>query len=144
MDKDKQLISIEGEQTLLRVNVQIGLMNKILEEDERKRKNAWFLLLNTLFKAQSFEDLLNQSEQCVLEFPIWYLGYFRRGCAKDNLNSAEAAILDYDKAIGLNPNATNIYWYRGKAKYSLGDYEGGRKDVDVHIDSEIYIEENYY
>jgi tetratricopeptide (TPR) repeat protein len=141
MDKDKQLISIEGTRALLRMNVQIGLVEKVLEEHEQERKNAWILLLNTLFKTQAFEDLLKKSEHCIFEFPIWYFGYFRRGCAKDNLNYTQAAISDYDKAIGLNPNVSSIYWYRGKAKYSLGDYEGGRKDVDIHIDSDCCFDE---
>jgi hypothetical protein len=35
MEKDKQLMLLEGEQVLVRVNVQIGLVNKVLEEDER-------------------------------------------------------------------------------------------------------------
>ena len=122
---------LEGEQALVRVNVQMGLVNKVLEEEEQERKNAWTLILNRLLEAEFFEDLLKKSEQCVLEFPNWYLGYFRRGIAQDYLKNVKAAILDYDKAIELNPNIGRIYRYRGEAKADLGDYEGYKKDRDV-------------
>jgi Leucine-rich repeat (LRR) protein len=35
MEKDKQLMLLQGEQALVRVNVQMGLVDKVLEEDER-------------------------------------------------------------------------------------------------------------
>lgn len=35
MEKDKQVIPFEGEQALVRVGVQLGLVNKVLGEDER-------------------------------------------------------------------------------------------------------------
>ena len=131
MEKDKQLMLLQGEQALVRVGVQMGLVNKVLEEDEQERKNAWTLILNKLFEAQFFEDLLNKSEQCVLEFPNWYFGYFCRGNAKYNLYNVEdlkAAILDYDKAIRLDPYEAKIYMHRYEAKLAIGDTEGYEKD----------------
>lgn len=125
---------LEGEQALVRVGVQMGLVDKVLEEEEQERKNAWILLLNKLFEAQFFEDLLKKSEQCVLEFPNWYLGYFGRGIAKDNLKNIKAAILDYNKAISFNPYVGRIYKYRGAAKLKVGDYQGSKKDYAIVSD----------
>ena len=40
----------------------------------------------------------------------------------------KAAILDYDKAIGLNPYVVRIYGYQYDAKLAIGDTEGYKKD----------------
>ena len=46
--------------------------------------------------------------------------YFNRGVDKSNLGKKEEAILDYNKAIELNPSNDNAYSNRGNAKDDLG------------------------
>jgi tetratricopeptide (TPR) repeat protein len=131
MEKDKQLIPFEGEQALVRVNVQMGLVNKVLEEDKME---YWTLHLNKLKEDNLFDDLLAESENCICEFPNWNFGYSNRGMAKRNLKDYKGAILDHDKAIELNPNSNKAYNNRGIAKSDLKDYEGAILDYDKAIE----------
>jgi tetratricopeptide (TPR) repeat protein len=131
MEKDKQLMLLQGEQALVRVGVQMGLVGKVLDED---RKEYWTLLLNKLKEDNLFNDLLAESEKCVAEFPNWYFGYFRRGTGKNNLKKYEDAILDYDKAIELNPKFGHSYNNRGNTKANLKDYVNAILDFDKAIE----------
>ena len=55
MEKDKQLMLLEGEQALVRVNVQMGLVGKVLEEDER-------LFLKTKMVVGYYNTEINKSD----------------------------------------------------------------------------------
>jgi tetratricopeptide (TPR) repeat protein len=61
------------------------------------------------------------------------IAYYNRGVAKSNLGRNEAAILDYNKAIELNPNHANAYYNRGLAKSALGDKTGAKKDYEKAV-----------
>ena len=50
--------------------------------------------------------------------------YFYRENAKSDLNDYRGAILDFTKAIELNPKYEIAYYNRGIAKLQLGDKEG--------------------
>jgi hypothetical protein len=56
--------------------------------------------------------------------------YYNRGYAKDKLGQYEAAILDYDKAIQIDPNFKEAYINRAYTYFSLGQYEATIKDCD--------------
>jgi tetratricopeptide (TPR) repeat protein len=59
--------------------------------------------------------------------------YNQTGNAKYNLGQYEAAILDYDKAIQIDPNYKIAYSNRGLAKNNLGQYEAAILDFDKAI-----------
>ena len=61
----------------------------------------------------------------------WTLLY--SGVAKDNSGEHEAAIADYDAAIGLKPNYAETYYNRGNAKAGHGQYEAAIADYDKAI-----------
>jgi len=54
--------------------------------------------------------------------------WFNRGIAKGKLGDNRGAISDYNKAIEIDPNATDAYHNRGVAKYYLGDINGACLD----------------
>ena len=55
--------------------------------------------------------------------------YFQRGYAKNQLKKCTEAILDFNKAIELNPKDGMAYYYRGFAKYVLSDKDGACLDL---------------
>ena len=62
---------------------------------------------------------------------------FMNGEYKLTLNDYSGAIVDFNKAIELNPNgplAKSSYYYRGNAKSELKDYEGAIADYDKAIE----------
>ena len=62
---------------------------------------------------------------------------YMNGESKLTLNDYSGAIVDFNKAIELNPNgplAKSSYYYRGNAKSELKDYEGAIADYDKAIE----------
>ena len=55
--------------------------------------------------------------------------YFNRGTAKAKLEDHRGAILDFSKAIELNPKIADVYFNRGKAKGKLTDYRGNSTSI---------------
>lgn len=66
--------------------------------------------------------------------------YYDRGNAKQELKEYKAAIIDYDKAIELNPNFTEAYSKRGNVKSLLQEY----KEAILDYDKAIELNPNYY
>jgi tetratricopeptide (TPR) repeat protein len=59
--------------------------------------------------------------------------YSNRGVAKRKLGQYQSAILDFDKAIQLDPSAALAYNSRGNAKMDLGQYQSAILDFDKAI-----------
>ena len=55
--------------------------------------------------------------------------YFNSGNAKANLKDYRGAILDFNKAIELNPKLASAYLGRGLAKILLGQKDDGCLDL---------------
>ena len=60
--------------------------------------------------------------------------HLRRGYAKYRSDQYQAAIVDYDTAIGLKPDLADAYYFRGTAKRSLGDFKAATEDYSTAID----------
>ena len=56
------------------------------------------------------------------------------GIIKNNLNDDKGAIKYFDKAIMLDSNCAEAYYYRGCAKVNLKDYEGAIGDCNKAIE----------
>ena len=74
------------------------------------------LLSHPFFYGQTFED------------------YWGSATAKQDLKDFKGAIIDCDKAIKINPNDNNIYFYRGILKSEIKDYQGAIADYSKAID----------
>jgi tetratricopeptide (TPR) repeat protein len=59
--------------------------------------------------------------------------YNNRGIAKSDLGNKEAAIIDYNQAIALNPKSAEAYANRGNAKSDLGNKEAAIIDYNQAI-----------
>jgi tetratricopeptide (TPR) repeat protein len=69
--------------------------------------------------------------------------YNHRGVAKFELGDKQGAILDYNRAITIDPQDAFAYYNRGVAKFELGDKQGAILDFDRVIainpqDAEAY------
>jgi tetratricopeptide (TPR) repeat protein len=69
--------------------------------------------------------------------------YNHRGVAKFELGDKQGAILDYNRAISIDPYDAFAYYNRGIAKFELGDEQGAISDFDRVIainpqDAEAY------
>lgn len=60
-----------------------------------------------------YEKALTNLESAIKNDPDCSKCYFARGYALENLGRTFEALVDYDRAIKLNPRDTNIYFYRG-------------------------------
>jgi len=61
--------------------------------------------------------------------------YFDQGREKSYSKKFVEAILDYDKAIHIDPNYSFAFEKRGLAKSDLGDYEGAILDYNKSIET---------
>jgi len=74
--------------------------------------------------------------------------YLENGNAKYNLRDYSGAILDYNKAIEINPYYTEAYYKRGNAKRDIGDNRGAIQDYNKVIeinpnDADAYLNRGY-
>ena len=56
--------------------------------------------------------------------------YYSRGITKYLSNDYKGAIVDFNKAIELNPEYTSAYNNRGFAKWELGDHKSAVEDYN--------------
>jgi tetratricopeptide (TPR) repeat protein len=70
--------------------------------------------------------------------------YFNRAVAKLNLQDYRGAIVDFTKAIELNPNFAEVYFHRGMCKAILEDYRGAIVDFTKAIGLNPNYAEAYF
>ena len=70
--------------------------------------------------------------------------YFRRGYASYDLGRYDLAIANYDKAIQLKPDYTDVYINRGSAKFNLGQHFAAISDYDKAIQLKPDLATGYY
>ena len=94
--------------------------------------------LNFAIPSNYLKELLTQSGKAK---PLWRgkqsisaETHLRWGYAKYRLDQYQAAIADYDAAIGLKPDFAPAYYFRGTVKRSLGQYKEAIEDYDTAID----------
>ena len=66
------------------------------------------------------------------------------GIIKGKKNNHSEAILDFDKAILLNPKNVNAYFNRANAKNILKDYQGALKDFNKVIELDPNYKKPYF
>ena len=104
--------------------------------------------LNFVVPSNYLKELLTQSGKAK---PLWRgkqsisaETHLRWGYAKYRLDQYQAAIDDYDIAIGLKPDFAPAYYFRGTVKRSLGQYKEAIEDYDIAIDLKSDFAFAYY
>lgn len=88
---------------------------------DAERGSAFVVLLLLV----AFLEVLEVS-QVWAQSPAQY--WVNQGIAEVNHGHLDDAILNYDKAIGIDSRFTNAFFFRGNARYSKGDYDGAIAD----------------
>ena len=106
-------------------------MNKFLQFNEFvelgkvfKDCEAYLIALEHLNKAISLSFLPINKERLIEAYDL-------RGNTKMFLSQYEGAIIDYSKAIELNPKDAYLYFFRGLSYESLELYEDALRDFQM-------------
>lgn len=99
------------------------------EKDKKSRFGVWhytagaviitFLYYNYFTELKPFQ----RSSNVVAEKQLTDKDYFQKGSSLFQQSNFTEAIIQFDKAINLNPNYTEAYGDRGASKANLGQYE---------------------
>jgi tetratricopeptide (TPR) repeat protein len=108
---------------------------KIVELDP-KNANSHLNLGNAYFNLSAY-DLAANTYSEVIKITPNAESYNLRGWALTNDEKYKEALLDFDKAIELNPYDGKYYKNRGNAKNKLGQYSSAIEDLDVAIKKKI-------
>ena len=108
-------------------------MNKFLQFNEFvelgkvfKDCEAYLIALEHLNKAISLSFLPINKERLIEAYDL-------RGNTKMFLSQYEGAIIDYSKAIELNPKDAYLYFFRGLSYESLELYEDALRDFQMSL-----------
>lgn len=96
-----------------------NIINKILKIDNQCDKAYYFLssieyFLGNINESISALDNIHGLKECKLDKS--YILFVRGRLYSEELHNYELAIDSFSKAIELNPNVSDIYFYRGKTK----------------------------
>ena len=104
------------------------------EKDRKSRFGVWhytagaviitFLYYNYFTELKPFPS----SSNVVAEKQLTDKDYFQKGSSLFQQSNFTDAIIQFDKAINLNPSYTEAYGDRGASKANLGQYEGAVLD----------------
>ncbi len=104
-------------------------VNQVLQMDPRHLEGI--LLQSQVLSAQG--NLLKASEtlsMASVQFPDEPLIYILRGDINSKMNQPGYAIIDYSKAIELDPENAEIYYKRGGSYEEIREYEGALADYE--------------
>lgn len=88
---------------------------------------------NNLKYSESSSQKINTPSD-INQIPKSDSDYFQNGIARTRVNDYEGAIVDFTKAIEINPRYEDAYYFRAISKGFLSDYSGAIKDYDKVIE----------
>jgi tetratricopeptide (TPR) repeat protein len=94
---------------------------------------ATILLLSILFSTISIPTIAKSSSSIPLKHPAPALDCNDRGTTKFQRGDNQGAILEFDRAIKIDPKYAEAYVNRGVAKLGLGDKQGAIADYSRAI-----------
>jgi tetratricopeptide (TPR) repeat protein/S1-C subfamily serine protease len=120
------------DEALKAIDIAIGFQRgsaKGLEQNDLTLLNEKAAILSN---RKQYPAAIAIHDEIVRKQPQAYT-YNNRGNAKSDLGNHQAAIVDYDRAIALNPKYTQAYSNRGAAKSALGNHQAAIIDLDRAI-----------
>ncbi len=93
-------------------------------------------------RNKQYRESIATYDKLINKQPESYV-FYNRGSVKSDLGDKQAAIIDFDRAIALNPNYAKAYNNRGNAKFKLGDKQVAITDFDRVININPNFAEAY-
>ena len=118
---------------ILSSKINSDILTNLFEHIEKKNKT------NNNSEFNEIDKTVNNFDDTDVTLPF---NFYISGSMKANLEDYEGALIDFSKAIELDPNDTNVPIYfcsRGNAKFELGYFDGAIVDYN----NAIQIEPNY-
>ncbi|MGB3513200.1 MAG: DnaJ domain-containing protein, partial [Microcoleaceae cyanobacterium] len=98
-----------------------------------KEINSVYEILSDPLKRSQYDNTLGEAKEL-----------YKRGIARSQLGDYQGAIIDYTKALELNPNWAEVLYHRGFARYKMQDYRGANTDYTQALFLDPYLVEVYY
>ena len=98
-----------------------------------KEINLVYEILSDPLKRSQYDQTLGEAEELC-----------KRGVARSQLGDYQGAILDYTKALEINPDWAEVLYHRGFASYKLQDYGNAELDYTKALFLDPYLVEVYY
>ncbi len=93
-----------------------------------------FLVILTINRTKIWNNSLVLWNDVIEKYDSFAMAYNSRGLAKKKLNDITGALLDFNKAIEINPKSFQGYNNRGMIKYLNGNVNGAMSDFQRTID----------
>jgi len=97
----------------------------------------WLDKAGDAIAAGDFEEAKEYCTKAIEAEPDSAWAYYHRGRVNDSLGMLNEAVLDYTKAIELDPGFA-LHSFRGWDLYLLGEYERALEDLNVSIEMDPY------
>ncbi len=98
-----------------------------------KEINSVYQILSDPFKRSQYDQTVGEAQEL-----------YKRGVARSQIGDYQGAILDYTKALEINPNWAEVLYHRGFASYKLQDYRNADLDYTKALFLDPYLVEVYY
>ena len=98
-----------------------------------KEINSVYEILSDPLKRSQYDKIVGEAEEL-----------YKRGVARSQLGDYQGAILDYTKALEINPDRAEVLYHRGFASYKLQDYRNADLDYTKALFLDPYLVEVYY
>lgn len=108
------------------------LTYEVLEKQKKANLYAWKAFANYKLGVDDTATML-LAEKAIETDSKYYMGYFVRACILRVKEKYDKAIADYDRAIDVNPDFADAYYYRGLVWQSKKEKEKAIDDFDKAI-----------
>ncbi|MDJ0555159.1 MAG: DnaJ domain-containing protein [Microcoleaceae cyanobacterium MO_207.B10] len=98
-----------------------------------KEINSVYEILSDPFKRSQYDNTAGEVKEL-----------YKRGIARSQLGDYQGAIIDYTKALEINPDWAEVLYHRGFARYKMQDYRGANADYSQALFLDPYLVEVYY
>ena len=95
------------------------------------------------FYDGDFAQIISACDLAIAEYPDTAFLYYYRGFALSNLGKYQAAMLDFDQAIDLEPIFAEPFLERARAKYEMGFRDKAYKDIRAALKRDGNLPEAY-